>query len=106
MIKQFSVYKNKSKNKRIYPFFITIQADLLNHLSTRLVMPLALKHAANSQVKTLTPILSIDHVDYAILTTLLTTTDVKNISEDCLVADAAHLRDELAIAINLLILGS
>lgn len=40
-------------------------------------MPLALKHATNSQVKALTPVLSVDQQDYVILTSLLTTTDVK-----------------------------
>ncbi|MFT2790111.1 CcdB family protein [Serratia sp. T13T92] len=104
-MKQFSVYKNQSKNKKNYPFFIVVQSDLLDHLSTRLVMPLALKHATNSQVKTLTPVLSVDQQDYVILTSLLTTTDVKNLNADCLVTNAAHLRDELVAAIDLLVLG-
>lgn len=104
-MKQFSVYKNNSKNKKIYPFFINVQSDLLDHLSTRLVMPLALKHAANSQVKALSPVLSMAQEDYVILTSLLTTTDVKNLNADCLIANAAHLRDELVAAIDLLVLG-
>lgn len=104
-MQQFSVYTNNSKNKKIYPFFINVQSDLLDHLSTRLVMPLALKHAANSQVKALSPVLSVDQEDYVILTSLLTTTDVKNLNADCLITNAAHLRDELVAAIDLLVLG-
>ncbi|MFQ6292692.1 CcdB family protein [Yersinia enterocolitica] len=48
---QFFVYKNTARNKKIYPYFIDIQSDFLNHLSTHLVIPLARKQSANSQVK-------------------------------------------------------
>lgn len=102
---QFSVYKNTARNKHVYPYFIDIQSDFLSHLSTRLVIPLARKQPTNSQVKLLSPVLTIDGVDYVIMTSLLTTTDVKNLSSDNLVMDAHHLRDELVAAIDFLILG-
>ncbi|HHH1370362.1 TPA: CcdB family protein [Yersinia enterocolitica] len=102
---QFFVYKNMARNKQIYPYFIDIQSDFLNHLSTRLVIPLARKQPTNSQVKVLSPILTVDLVDYVILTSLLTTTNVKNLRADCRVMDASHLRDELVAAIDFLILG-
>ncbi|WP_336983863.1 CcdB family protein [Cedecea sp. HN178] len=35
-MKQFAVYKNKSRNKQAYPYFIDVQADMLAHLNTRL----------------------------------------------------------------------
>lgn len=102
---QFFVYKNTARNKQIYPYFIDIQSDFLSHLSTRLVIPLARKQPTNSQVKVLSPVLTIDHVDYVIMTSLLTTTDVKNLSSDNPIMDARHLRDELIAAIDFLILG-
>lgn len=102
---QFFVYKNMAKNKKIYPYFIDIQSDFLNHLSTRLVIPLARKQSTNSQVKVLSPVLTVDQVDYVILTSLLTATNVKNLSSDNQVMDARHLRDELVAAIDFLILG-
>ncbi|HEI6967618.1 TPA: CcdB family protein [Yersinia enterocolitica] len=66
---------------------------------------MACKRAANSQVKVLLPVLTIDHVDYVIMTSLLTTTDVKNLSSDNPIMDALHLRDELAAAIDFLVQG-
>ncbi|CND13409.1 cytotoxic protein [Yersinia intermedia] len=94
-----------SQEQTNIPYFIDIQTDFLNHLSTRLVIPLARKQPTNSQVKVLSPVLTIDHVDYVIMTSLLTTTDVKNLSSDKPMMDARHLRDELIAAIDFLILG-
>ncbi|HCC4762632.1 TPA: CcdB family protein [Escherichia coli] len=104
-MKQFSVYKNKSRNKQAYPYFIDIQAEMLAHLNTRLVMPLTPKDNSNSQVKTLTPVININQVDYVVLTTMITTTDAKNLNSDNVVMDASYLRDQLVYAIDMMILG-
>jgi len=105
MMKQFSVYKNTGKNKQLYPYFIDIQSELLSHLNTRLVMPLAHKNETNSQVKTLSPIVSIQHTDYVVLTTMLTTTSINNLKAEDKVTEAAYLRDSLVSAIDFLVLG-
>ncbi|HBY2168558.1 TPA: plasmid maintenance protein CcdB [Klebsiella pneumoniae] len=104
-MKQFAVYKNKSRNKQAYPYFIDVQADMLAHLNTRLVMPLTQKANSNSQVKALTPIITIDQIDYVVLATMITTTDVKNLKDEDAVMDASHLRDQLVSAIDMMILG-
>ena len=104
-MKQFPVYKNKSRNKQAYPYFIDIQAEMLAHLNTRLVMPLTPKDNSNSQVKTLTPVININQVDYVVLTTMITTTDAKNLNSDNVVMDASYLRDQLVSAIDMMILG-
>ncbi|MBY5246598.1 CcdB family protein [Klebsiella quasipneumoniae] len=104
-MKQFAVYKNKSRNKQAYPYFIDVQADMLAHLNTRLVMPLTQKANSNSQVKALTPVITIYQIDYIVLTTMITTTDVKNLKAEYVVMDASHLRDQLVSAIDMMILG-
>ncbi|MGL5954484.1 MAG: CcdB family protein [Providencia rustigianii] len=104
-MKQFTVYKNKSRNKQAYPYFIDVQADMLSYLNTRLVMPLTQKTNSNSQVKVLTPVITIDQIDYVVLTTMLTTTDVKNLKAEDSVMSASHLRDQLVSAIDTMILG-
>ncbi|MBK4725642.1 MULTISPECIES: CcdB family protein [Erwiniaceae] len=104
-MEQFSVYQNHGKNRQAYPYFINIQSDLLSHLTTRLVMPLARKQASNSQVRTLTPVLHLEEHDYVILTTMLTTTDVKNLRDQDRVANASDLRDDIVAAVDLLVLG-
>lgn len=104
-MKQFAVYKNKSRNKQAYPYFIDVQADMLAHLNTRLVMPLTQKANSNSQVKALTPVITIEQVDYVVLATMITTTDVKNLKDEDAIMDASHLRDPLVVAIDMMILG-
>lgn len=104
-MKQFAIYKNKSRNKQAYPYFIDVQADILAHLNTRLVMPLTRKNNSNSQVKTLTPVVTIDLVDYVVLATMITTTDVKNLKDDDVVMNVSYLRDQLVSAIDMMILG-
>ncbi|HHL2713074.1 TPA: CcdB family protein [Yersinia enterocolitica] len=47
----------KHGQEQTYPYFIDIQSNFLNYLSTRLVIPLARKQSANSQVKVLSPVL-------------------------------------------------
>ena len=104
-MKQFAVYKNKSRNKQAYPYFIDVQAEMLAHLNTRLVMPLTQKANSNSQVKALTPVITIEQVDYVVLTTMITTTDVKNLKDEDAIINASHLRDQLVAAIDMMILG-
>lgn len=104
-MKQFAVYKNKSRNKQAYPYFIDVQAEMLAHLNTRLVMPLTQKADSNSQVKVLTPVITIEQVDYVVLATMITTTDVKNMKDENAVMDASHIRDQLVAAIDMMILG-
>ncbi|MCS4320887.1 toxin CcdB [Serratia sp. BIGb0234] len=104
-MKQFTVYKNRSRNKQAYPYFIDVQADMLAHLNTRLVMPLTQKANSNSQVKVLTPVITIEQVDYVVLATMITTTDVKNLKDEDAIMDASHLRDQLVSAIDMMILG-
>lgn len=78
---------------------------MLAHLNTRLVMPLTKKDNSNSQVKALTPVIEIDQIEYVVLATMITTTDVKNLNAEEAVMDASHLRDQLVSAIDMMILG-
>lgn len=89
----------------MYPYFINVQSDMLAHLNTRLVMPLTQKANSNSQVKALTPVVTIEQVGYVVLTTMITTTDVKNLKDGDAVMDASYLRDQLVSAIDMMILG-
>ncbi len=78
---------------------------MLTHLNTRLVMPLTPKTESNSQVKALTPVVNIENIDYVVLTTMITTTDIKNLPDKDAVMDASHLRDQLVSAVDMMILG-
>ena len=102
---QFTVYRNTGPNKQAYPYFIDVQNDFLRMLNTRLVMPLSEKNTANSQVKQLTPTLSINGKDYVVLANMLSTTDVQNLREQDAITSVPELRGDIVAAIDMLISG-
>jgi toxin CcdB len=102
---QFSIYKNNGRNKGAYPYFIDIQSELLAGLNTCLVMPLAFKNMANSQVKKITPSVLINGQEFVILANMLTTLDKRHLKETDIVIKATEMRDEILSAIDLLIAG-
>lgn len=102
---QFTVYRNTGSNKQAYPYFIDVQNDFLQMLNTRLVMPLAEKNMANSQVKQLTPRLSINGKDYVVLANMLSTTDVRNLRKQDVMSYAPEVRGDIIAAIDMLISG-
>lgn len=78
---------------------------MLSQLNTRLVMPLTQRVNSNNQVKVLTPVVTIEQIDYVVLTTTITVTDVKNLKTENIVMDASFLRDQIVAAIDMMILG-
>jgi len=102
---QFTVYKNKnSKTKKIFPYLLDIQSDLLDQIRTAVVIPLGKYSKVKDQVITkLCPIVEINGNKYAAITqqiagierTLLGT-EVTNIS---------NYRSKFIDAIDLIISG-
>ncbi|MGP2471664.1 CcdB family protein [Yersinia sp. 2540 StPb PI] len=83
--------QNTAKNKQSHHYFIDIKSDFINYFCTRLVTPLVRKQPVNSQVKVLSPVLTVDQMDYVILTS----TYAKNLRSDNQVMGENHLRGEL-----------
>lgn len=98
-MKHFAVFKNKSRNELAYSYFIDEEADVFAHLNTRLVMSLTQKARSHSQVKALTPVITLQQVDYVVLATMIT----KKMKVDDAVMDASHLRDHQVSAIDMMI---
>lgn len=67
---QFSVYRNKNPDsKGVYPYLVDVQADLLEDLQTRVVIPLTKAATLTKKpLKTLTPAITIDGEQYIALT--------------------------------------
>ncbi len=59
---QFTVYKNKNpKTKKIFPYLLDIQSDLLDQIRTTIVIPLGKYSTIKDQLITkLCPIVEID----------------------------------------------
>lgn len=102
---QFTVYKNSGKNKNVYPFFIDVQSDLLSHLSTRIVMPVALKTQGNSQINQITPVFLIEGREYVVISQMVTTVSANMLKEEATVVQAEYLRNKIVSAVDLLFTG-
>ena len=76
---QFTVYKNTStRSKKLFPYLIDIQSDLLYQLKTTVVIPLGKLPEMESQVMTtLCPIVEIEGMEYAAITQQLSSIDKK-----------------------------
>lgn len=102
---QFTVYKNKNpRTKATYPLLVDVQADLLDELKTRVVIPLTKVPAlARKPMNKLTPSLDVDGDDY-----LLVTPQLAGITRSDLgaaVANVAAQRTTIVSALDVLISG-
>ena len=102
---QFTVYKNKNpRSKTTYPLLIDAQADLLDDLQTRLVIPLTKTPAlAKRPIARLTPSIEIGGEQY-----LLMTPQLAGIARSELgpaVGNVADQRSAIVSALDLLITG-
>lgn len=102
---QFTVYKNENKSsKKAFPYFIDVQTDLLEPLTSRVVIPLApAKNVSKDTVKGLCPILEIEQGSYVLMTHQLTSVPVSNLKTE--VTSLEKFRNEIISAIDLIITG-
>ena len=102
---QFSVYRNRNPRTSIdIPFLLNVQSDLLDHLATRVVIPLARAKSFNGPPSdVLQPVFKIGRERCIMLTPLLA-----GISKKELGAEAGNLRGksfEIVAALDVLISG-
>lgn len=102
---QFTVYRNtNSDTKAAIPFLLNIQSDLIEDLGTRVVAPLYLAALMNGKtIRTLMPTFEIDGVQYLMMTPQLAGISKKLLGAS--VADLSAKRDEILMALDLLITG-
>ena len=102
---QFSVYRNKNVHtKANIPFLLSVQSDLLDHLDTRVVIPLAKARSFGGPPgEALQPVFKIGRQRCILLTPMLA-----GISKKELGAEAGSLRGksfEIIAALDVLISG-
>jgi toxin CcdB len=102
---QFTVYQNKHpQTKKSLPLLLDIQSNLLDDLSTTVVVPLAKFETNKSKRLTqLTPVLSIEGVNYLMLTPQLAGIARKDLGKS--IASAESDRSEIIAALDFLISG-
>lgn len=104
-MEQFALFKNPDKkSKSTYPYFLSVQSDLVSDLNSRLVIPLVpvTKLDASAPEK-LCPILEIASGKFALMTHQLTSIPASTLKNP--IANFDHFSDEIIAAIDLLISG-
>lgn len=102
---QFTVYKNKNpRTKTTYPLLVDAQADLLNDLQTRLVIPLTKASALTKKpIARLTPSIKIEGEQYLLMTPQLAGIACSELGPA--VGSVADQRSAIVSALDLLITG-
>lgn len=100
---QFTLYRNNNKQTRAsYPYLLDIQAQLLQSLKTRLVVP-AIICATGLAIDKLNPVFTLGDEKYLLLVQQMAGIPVANLGEPA--ADLSYLRAEIVAAIDILITG-
>ena len=102
---QFTLYANENKNsKKAYPYFVDVQNDLLDELSSRVVIPLSPYEALNkTNAKKLCPIIDVKKERCVLLTQQMTSVPRSILKKK--VVSLEKFRYEILGAIDLLITG-
>ncbi len=102
---QFAVYRNRNEATRgRFPLLLDVQSDLLEPLSTRVVVPLSpLKSARERIIQQLAPVLTIDGERYVMLTPQLAGISTRELGRS--IANLTAERATIISALDLLITG-
>lgn len=100
---QFTLYRNNNKQTRAnYPYLLDVQAELLQGLKTRLVVP-AIHSSSGLAIDKLNPLFTVGDEQYLLLIQQMAGIPVTNLGEAA--ADLSYLRTEIVAAIDILITG-
>jgi toxin CcdB len=104
-VAQFAIYQNRnSHSKKEFPLLLDIQTNLLDSLQTTVVVPLKKLQTNKDKVLTqLTPTLTIESVDYLMLTPQLAGIQRKDLGNA--VANVEYARTEILNALDFLLTG-
>ena len=101
---RYDVYRNASgRSSRDTPFLLDVQADLLTHLATRVVVPLRLASGIPRPVRLLQPEFTVSGVAVVMDTPALVGVPVSAIGER--VGSLAEERDPILGALDFLLTG-
>lgn len=101
---QFDVYHNPNEEtNQIVPYLLDIQADLLDNLATRVVVPLITASTVGKPIKYLNPKFQIDDITVLMSTAELAGVPVSAIGEK--VDSLKEQRDKIIAALDFLFVG-
>ncbi|MCL2896263.1 CcdB family protein [Brenneria tiliae] len=98
---QFDIYRNPSaKSNQLWPYYLVIQHDYFDDLSTRLIVPLVSKHNLTLNQKRITPIVNVNGGDYYVFTPAMTFLEARKIHKMDFVCSAILSRGEILSAFD------
>ncbi len=102
---QFSVYKNTNRRtKKIYPYLLDIQANLLDELHTTVVIHLSpVSITGKETISKLCPAVQIGNKDYIVITPQISGVERKVLGQE--VCDLSRCHSEFISAIDFIISG-
>lgn len=101
MPKQFDVYRNPSaKTNKLWSFYLILQNDYFDDLTTRIVVPLVSTNDITLSKKRITPVLSIEYCNYYIFTPAITFLDTKKINKKDFICSAVSSRNAIISALD------
>ena len=96
---RFSVHLNPNGG-----YLLDVQADLMRHLNTRVVVPLMPLDQAPKPATRLNPLFMIDGVEHSMVTQFMAAVPAADLGR--IVMDVADRRDDIVNALDLLLQGS
>ncbi len=98
---QFDVYRNPRPGR--HPLLLDVQADLLERLATRVVVPMTRLEDSGTPISRLNPTATIEGIEYVLAFQELAAIPASALAEP--VATLASRRTELLAAVDLLFAG-
>ncbi len=103
-MQQFSLYQNQSDHNHAYPFLVDIQNDLLQSLTTRLLIPLTPRHLFHGKVPTsLCPLVQLEQGEFILMTQYMSSIPASTLTSP--VGSLEAFRTPIIQAVDLLITG-
>ena len=99
----FELFRNRSNSKKEFEFLLNVQSNLLQDLTSRLVIPVIKKNLLNSSVKILNPEITIEDTQYILLTQQMAAVPKEILGES--IKSVSINRTEILSAIDFLITG-
>jgi toxin CcdB len=96
---RFSVYPNPSA----HGYLVDVQADVMSHFNTRVVIPLLPLDDAPKPASTLNPLFDIDGRQHSLVTQYMAAVPARLLQNAAFSVD--HRRDDIVAAIDLLLQG-
>lgn len=104
MPKQFDVYRNPSaKTNKLWPFYLILQNDYFDDLTTMIVVPLVSKNDIDLNKKRINPLVKINKSDFYVFLPAITFLEAKKINNKDFICNIASSRNEIISALDAIV---